>query len=269
MATYVIGDLQGCCDALAALLKRIDFKPDADRLRLVGDLVNRGGQSLEVLQLLYARRDNIDAVLGNHDISLLAYAQRSENPARKNPEYDAICQSSDADQILGWLRSQPLAHYDADHKLLMVHAGVSPSWSLQRTLEIAGEVQTLVQGTATLRKYFGNNPSLWSDDLTGKDRLRCAMNYLTRVRFVDDTGRLMMKHHGPPGSQPGHLLPWFDHPNLSEWNTHIIFGHWSALGLSRHPRFTGLDTGCVWGGALTAFRLEDERVFQVPGIRRS
>lgn len=269
MATYALGDLQGCCDALEALLQRIQFNADRDRLLLVGDLVNRGGQSLEVLQLLYERRSNIDAVLGNHDLSLLAYSERTGRPARPNPEFDAICEHAAADRLLTWLRSRPLAHYDAKRNFLLVHAGVAPGWSLQHTLDIAAEVAKAVKYKAPLRKYFGNSPSLWSDDLTGKERIRCAMNYLTRVRFVDELGRLVMKHHGPPGSQPAHLQPWFSHPGLTNWQTRIVFGHWSALGLYRNQRFAGLDTGYVWGGALTALRLDDERIFQVPGTRRS
>lgn len=269
MSTYVLGDLQGCCDALRALLKRIEFKEDRDRLLLVGDLVNRGGQSLEVLKLLYERRDNVDTVLGNHDLSLLAYAERSGKPSRPNVEFDSICESARSDRLLSWLRARPLAHFDRRRGFLLVHAGVAPEWSLQQTLAVAKEVSEAVRYKAPLRKYFGNSPSLWSDKLTGKERIRCAMNYLTRVRFVDEHGRIAMKHHGPPGSQPAHLQPWFSHPGLTDWNTRIVFGHWSALGLYRNSRFAGLDTGFVWGGALTALRLDDERVFQVPGVRRS
>lgn len=267
MATYLIGDIQGCLDPLQRLLDRIRFDPAADRLWSCGDLVNRGGRSLEVLRLL-AALPKVKVTLGNHDFALLADAERHPDGRSRNLEFRAILNAHDRDDLLGWLRRQPLVHWSKKHQLLRMHAGVIPQWSVNETRRHAAEVEDWLRGPRRgelLRRLHGNRPRRWKDERKGWGRLRLIVNILTRIRFCDAKGRMLPSASGPPGSQPPGYLPWFDHPHRATQGTTIAFGHWAALGLHVNKKLIGLDTGAVWGGRLTALRLEDEAVFQAPG----
>lgn len=262
MATYAIGDVQGCYPELQRLLEKLRFDTSHDRLWFCGDLVNRGGESLEVLRLVHGLRDCCIVALGNHDLSLLAIAEREpEARARINPDLRRIMQAPDAVVLIEWLRGQNLAHHDAALGFTLVHAGFAPSWALKQALHIAHEVERALRGPghhALLKRMFGNRPSRWSSRLRGHDRLRAAINILTRMRYCDAHGSIDFDAKGPPGSQKAGLYPWFEVPGMKRRDTRIVCGHWSALG-----RFAGLgvyaiDTGCVWGGRLTALQLDGE-----------
>lgn len=262
MAVYAIGDVQGCYPELQRLLERIAFDPARDQLWFCGDLVNRGGESLEVLRLVMSLREHCIVTLGNHDLSLLAIAERSrEAQARVNPELRGVLFADDADAILAWLRTQKLLHHDATLGWTMVHAGLSPRWTLREAQRAAREVERALSGPdhgRLLRNLFGNRPATWSPRLRGTERLRASINVLTRMRYCDVRGRIDFDHKGKPGTQKAGLYPWFEVPGMRHRETRIVCGHWSALG-----RFTGLgihaiDTGCVWGGRLTALRLDGD-----------
>ncbi|BBD80950.1 symmetrical bis(5'-nucleosyl)-tetraphosphatase [Aerosticca soli] len=262
MATYAIGDVQGCYPELQRLLDKLRFDPARDTLWFCGDLVNRGGQSLETLRLIHALRENVIVTLGNHDLSLLAVAQRRpEAQAKVNPELRAVLFADDAPVLLEWLRNQKLLHHDAALGWTMVHAGLAPSWTLRQAQRIATDIERALTGPQhgrLLKNLFGNRPGQWSNRLQGIDRLRAGINMMTRMRYCDVEGRIDFESKGVPGSQRPGLYPWFEVPGMRRRDTRIVCGHWSALG-----RFAGLgiyaiDTGCVWGGTLTALRLDDE-----------
>ncbi|MGH8112805.1 MAG: symmetrical bis(5'-nucleosyl)-tetraphosphatase [Rhodanobacteraceae bacterium] len=262
MAIYAIGDVQGCYPELQRLLEKLNFDPAADHLWFCGDLVNRGGESLEVLRLIHGLRDSCVVTLGNHDLSLLAIAVRDPAArARTNPDLRRVLEAEDGSMLIGWLRGQSLLHHDPALGYTLVHAGLAPSWTLKQAQHVAGEVERTLRGSghrALLQQMFGNRPARWSSRLHGHDRLRAAINFLTRMRYCDAHGRIDFDAKGPPGSQRPGLYPWFEVPGLKARDTRIVCGHWSALG-----RFAGLgvyaiDTGCVWGGKLTALRLDVE-----------
>jgi bis(5'-nucleosyl)-tetraphosphatase (symmetrical) len=262
VAIYAIGDVQGCYPELQRLLEKLRFDPAHDRLWFCGDLVNRGGESLETLRLVHALRANSVVTLGNHDLSLLAIAMREpEARARTNPDLRRVLQAEDAQVLTDWLRRQSLLHHDPGLGFTMVHAALAPTWTLKQAQHIAHEVEHALRGPghrALLQRMFGNRPSRWSSKLRGQDRLRAAINIFTRMRFCDAHGRIDFDAKGPPGSQRAGLYPWFEVPGLKSRETRIVCGHWSALG-----RFAGLgihaiDTGCVWGGQLTAIRLDGD-----------
>ena len=262
MAVYAIGDVQGCYPELRRLLDRLRFDPAADTLWFCGDLVNRGGESLEVLRLVHGIREHCVVVLGNHDLSLLAVAQRKpETRAHVNPDLRRVLQAEDGPELLDWLRTQKLIHCDEALRFTLVHAGLAPSWTLKQALRIGQEVERALAGPghhALLARMFGNKPSGWSAKLHGQDRLRAAINILTRMRYCDVHGKIDFEAKGVPGSQRAGLYPWFSVPGMKTRDTRIVCGHWSALG-----RFAGLgiyaiDTGAVWGGQLTALRLDEE-----------
>lgn len=262
MAIYAIGDVQGCYPELRRLLDQLHFDTASDRLWFCGDLVNRGGESLEVLRLVHGLRDHSVVTLGNHDLSLLAIAERDPDArARTNPDLRRVLEADDSSVLIEWLRGCNLAHHDPELGFLLVHAGLAPSWTLKQALHIAREVERTLRGPghrALLQRMFGNRPARWSPKLHGHDRLRAAINFFTRMRYCDTHGRIDFDAKGPPGSQRAGLYPWFEVPGVKTRDTRIVFGHWSALG-----RFAGLgvyaiDTGCVWGGKLTALRLDGE-----------
>lgn len=262
MAVYAIGDVQGCYPELRRLLDKLDFDPASDTLWFCGDLVNRGGESLEVLRLVHELRESSIVVLGNHDLSLLAVAQRTGEARRHvNPDLRRVLEAEDSATLLDWLRTQKLIHCDEKLRFTLVHAGLAPSWTLKQALRIGHEVERALAGPAhraLLARMFGNKPACWSPKLHGQDRLRAAINTLTRMRYCDVRGRIDFDAKGAPGSQRAGLYPWFSVPGVKTRDTRIVCGHWSALG-----RFAGLgiyaiDTGAVWGGQLTALRLDEE-----------
>ena len=262
MATWAIGDLQGCYDELARLLDRLKYDPAADCLWFCGDLVNRGGQSLQVLRLLRTLGAQTVVTLGNHDLSLLAIAERTPAEQEKvNPELRSVLFASDRDELLGWLRAQKLLHHDPALNFLMVHAGLAPRWTLAQAQRAAREVEQQLHGgdyRRLLRGMFGNKPELWSGRLRGLERQRASINVLTRMRYCDVRGRIAFAEKGKPGTHKPGQYPWFEVPGMTRREVRVVCGHWSTLG-----RFCGLgvyaiDTGCVWGGALTALRLDAE-----------
>lgn len=260
MAVYAVGDVQGCYDELMRLLDRVAFDPAADRLWFCGDLVNRGGQSLEALRLVHSLRDHSVVVLGNHDLSLLSVAERKpEEQARVNPDLRRILFADDRDTLIDWLRQAKLAHYDESLDFLMVHAGVAPSWDLAATLRYAGEVEARLRGDGyrtLLRQMFGNRPDTWHSRLRGTERWRVIINALTRMRYVSPRGKMDFREKGPPGTQKAGQYTWFAAPGRRAIGTRVVCGHWSALGLFMGLGVYAIDTGCVWGGYLTALRLD-------------
>ncbi|HXS73936.1 MAG TPA: symmetrical bis(5'-nucleosyl)-tetraphosphatase [Rhodanobacteraceae bacterium] len=262
MAVYAIGDVQGCYPELRRLLDRLNFDPAADALWFCGDLVNRGGESLEVLRLVHGIREHCVVALGNHDLSLLAVAQRDPQArSHVNPDLRRVMEAEDSTMLLQWLRTQKLIHCDEALRFTIVHAGLAPSWTLKQALRIGREVERALSGPshrALLARMFGNKPAGWSVKLHGHDRLRAAINIMTRMRYCDMRGRIDFDAKGAPGSQRAGLYPWYEVPGVKPRDSRIVCGHWSALG-----RFAGLgiyaiDTGCVWGGQLTALRLDEE-----------
>lgn len=257
MTTYVIGDIQGCYDGLYRLLKKLDFRPGKDCLWLTGDLVNRGGQSLEVLRLVYSLRNDCVCVLGNHDISLLAYAHGVHKSKSKNREFDRIIKAVDGPDLLHWLQQQPLVHYDK--QTLMVHAGISPLWGLNKTLRLAGEVEHILRSKkapALLKQMWDRRLNRWNGDFSGMQRASVILNHLTRIRYCRKNHSMDFKYNGAPGTQPKNLTPWFSHPNRKQLNARVVFGHWSTLGFYHDDAVTCLDTGYVWGQKLTAINLK-------------
>jgi bis(5'-nucleosyl)-tetraphosphatase (symmetrical) len=260
LTRWAIGDIQGCADELAALIARIGFSPDRDQIWFVGDLVNRGPESLKVLRLVRSLADNALCVLGNHDLHLLAVALVKAR-MRKSDTLKPILEAPDRNTLIEWLTQLPLAHYAADTDDLLVHAGVVPQWSVDDTLALAYEVQQALRSDpqVLLAAMYGDEPDRWQSSLKGADRLRFAVNVLTRLRFCTADGRIDFRQKGKPDSAPPPWLPWFKAPNRATAGTRIIFGHWSALGYHNADRVVGLDTGCVWGGALTALNLDEPR----------
>jgi bis(5'-nucleosyl)-tetraphosphatase (symmetrical) len=262
MATWAIGDIQGCHDELARLIDLIRYDPARDTLWFCGDLVNRGGQSLEVLRLVRSLNERTVVVLGNHDLSLLAIAERSEqDQAKVNPELRAVLFAPDRNELLDWLRKRPLLHADRVLGTMMVHAGLAPRWDVAEAESVAREIEARLRADdyrRLLKQMFGNKPDAWSPKLRGIERLRAGINVFTRLRYCDVRGRIAFNEKGVPGTQRPGLYPWFEVPGQARRDLRIVCGHWSTLG-----RFSGLgvnaiDTGCVWGGALTAMRLDTE-----------
>jgi bis(5'-nucleosyl)-tetraphosphatase (symmetrical) len=256
---YAIGDLQGCYPELRALLAQLKFSPDSDRLWFVGDLVNRGPQSLEVLRFVRALGDNAVVVLGNHDLHLLAVAFGSRRK-RKSDTLDAVLAAPDRDVLLEWLVNRPLAHFD-ERGDLMVHAGLVPQWTVGMALELAREVESALRTDprALFDNMYGDEPSRWSETLSGMERLRFAINVFTRLRICTSEGQVDLKVKGKPPPASSALRPWFELENRRSAGTRIVFGHWSAVGLIVRQDIVGLDSGCVWGGALTALDLDTDR----------
>jgi bis(5'-nucleosyl)-tetraphosphatase (symmetrical) len=272
VTTWAIGDLQGCYDALQRLLEAIRFDPARDRLWFCGDLVNRGGQSLETLRLVHSLDIHSVVVLGNHDLSLLSIAERKEEEQRRvNPDLQRILFAEDRQLLLDWLRARPLLHRDASIGWAVTHAGLAPKWNLATAQNRAGEVERVLQGKGygkLLRAMYGDRPQ-WSPKLTGLERQRAIINVFTRMRYCSAQGRIAFEHKGAPGTQPAGLYPWYEVPGSKPLEQRVVFGHWSTLGLFIGHGVHGIDTGCVWGGRLTALELvaegEPPRIVQVPG----
>lgn len=271
MAIYCIGDVQGCDSALGRLLDTIGFSASRDTVYLLGDLVNRGPESAVVLRRCMRHGDAIRCLLGNHDLHLLAAAAGARKPSRRDT-LSAVLDAPDREALLAWVRQQPLAraHTHAGQTLLMVHAGVLPTWSATDTLAYADEVQAVLRSPelpAFLQAMYGNTPDRWSDHLTGTDRLRVIVNALTRLRFCSADGVMDFESTESASAAPPGLMPWFDVPGRRTAGTVMAFGHWSTLGWLSRSDLLGLDTGCVWGGCLSAVRfgatLADRELLQV------
>lgn len=268
MPTYAIGDVQGCRQALESLLLHLDYQSDRDQLWFTGDLVCRGPDSLGCLRFIRSLSPQPIVVLGNHDLHLLALAEQP--PAvlsGENASLAAILQAPDRVELLAWLRSQPLIHYDETFNCLLVHAGIPPSWDLSTALQQAQAFQQYLQGNEYpefLTAMYGDEPADWSSELSGMTRWRYVCNALTRLRVCDADGKLDLQYKGALSKIPEGKHPWFAHPLRQCRDVDIIFGHWAALrGTTHSPRHHAIDTGYVWGGALTALRLEDKQRFQV------
>ena len=266
MAVYAIGDVQGCYDELARLLDVLKADPAADEIWFVGDLVNRGPRSLDVLRLVKSLGRAAIVVLGNHDLHLLAFSLAGSARVH-DADLREVLEAPDCTELMDWLRARPLAHYRPDLNTLMVHAGVAPEWDPLQTVKLAREVERVLRGDGCaefLREMYGNQPERWSPALSGIERLRFVINCLTRIRYCDPDGRLDFDEQGPPGSQPAALFPWFELPGRATRTVRVVFGHWSSLGLVQQSHLLGLDTGCVWGRTLTAVRLDGPaRLFSV------
>lgn len=264
MATYAVGDIQGCFHSFQALLKKIQFNAAVDKLWLVGDLINRGSGSLEVLRWMFDHQSSIVTVLGNHDLHTLVVSEGFVRPHRSDT-IQPLLDAPDAPELLSWLRQQPLLHFEHGH--LMVHAGLLPQWTAINAKLLADEVHAALIADNYrdfLKHMYGNQPVQWDEDLYGWDRLRVITNAMTRLRLCSQAGEMEFKFKGELKNRPEEYLPWFDIAHRASANTPIIFGHWSALGLHVGNNIYALDTGCLWGGALTALRLDDKAVFQVP-----
>ncbi|CAN7597348.1 symmetrical bis(5'-nucleosyl)-tetraphosphatase [Acidovorax sp. LjRoot118] len=271
MALYCIGDIQGCDSALGRLLDEIGFSASRDTVYLLGDLVNRGPESAAVLRRCMQQGDALRPLLGNHDLHLLAAAHGARKPSRKDT-LEQVLKADDRDAMLDWLRRQPLmrTHLHAGERLAMVHAGLLPAWTVDEALALASEVQQVLRGPGLsdfLHQMYGNGSDRWDPALTGMDRLRTIVNAMTRLRFCSADG--VMDFESTEGAQkpPEGLMPWFDVPGRRAASTLLAFGHWSTLGLLDRPDTLAMDTGCVWGGCLSAMRfgatLADRELLQV------
>jgi len=263
VAVYAIGDLQGCFEPLERLVAKIGFDPGRDRLWFVGDLVNRGPDSLRCLRFVKSLGAAAVTVLGNHDLHLVCVAEGVEKGKRRDT-LDAVLEAPDRDELVAWLRRRPLMHVE-DGKVL-VHAGLLPEWTVAKALALAGEVEAALRGPdyrAFLARMYGDEPDRWRDELAGVDRLRVITNAMTRLRVVDEDGAMVLRYKGEPGEASDAWTPWFDVPGRRSRGHPVVCGHWSALGLCIREDLLALDSGCVWGRSLTAIRLEDRKLFEV------
>jgi bis(5'-nucleosyl)-tetraphosphatase (symmetrical) len=273
MATYVIGDIQGCGQEFQDLLDKISFDPTSDKLWLTGDIVNRGPDSLGALRL--AKKYNAMSVLGNHECHLLAVACNISKASKKDT-LSSIIHAEDSEELLDWIRHFPLVHHDPALGFTMVHAGFHPQWDLKKVLALSAEVEDFFRSDKyprLLDNMYGNSPKQWDDNLEGWDRTRCIINYCTRSRYYKQSGKINLKDKGPPGSQQPGTYQWFSIENRKTADNKIVFGHWASLHDDDPRKFESynvypLDTGCVWGRKLTALRLEDKQLFQVPSRQK-
>ena len=263
MATYAIGDVQGCLDALRQLLEAFGFDEKRDRLWFVGDLVNRGPDSLGTLRLVRDLGDRAVAVLGNHDFHLLAVAA-GKAKIHRSDTLDQVLAAPDREELLNWLRWRPLMH--VENGWAMVHAGLLPQWSITHAQLLAGEVENVLRGVTWktfLATLYGDTPDRWSENLRGADRLRVIVNAMARMRFCTADGTIELRTKGETANAPPGYHPWFDAPGRVAREHTLICGHWSTLGLKLRPDLLALDSACVWGGSLSAVRLDDRKLFQV------
>lgn len=264
MATYAVGDIQGCYTELLRLLEKMCFDPAIDRLWLVGDLVNRGPDSVNVLRLIKSLGDSAITVLGNHDLHLLAVAEGAAKLHRCDTLHDVL-DAPDRGELLAWLRVQRLLYVEGN--FVLVHAGLLPSWTVAQAQQLAHEAEAALTGKHYhdfLVHMYGNHPDHWENDLSGYQRLRTITNACTRMRVCTPSGEMEFKFKGEVHNAPEGYMPWFDVPGRASAHATVVCGHWSALGLNVTPQIITLDTGCLWGGALSAIRLEDRKLFQVP-----
>lgn len=264
MATYAVGDIQGCFDSFQALLNKCAFNPERDRLWLVGDLVNRGPRSLETLRYVKGLGASATTVLGNHDLYLLMVSEGGAKFRGKDDTIQDILDAPDRDELFNWLRHQALCHTEDEYCL--VHAGLLPQWTTTHARHLAKEVEVALQGPdyrEFLKHMWGSEPAAWSEDLSGWPRLRVIVNAMTRMRFCTAEGVMDFHTKGEVTKAPAGHLPWFEVPGRKSADSVLVTGHWSALGLKVTDNLLALDSGCLWGGHLTALRLEDRRVFQV------
>ena len=272
MATYAIGDVQGCFDELQDLLKKIHFNPSHDKLWFAGDLINRGPQSLEVLRFIRGLDPSHKVVLGNHDLHLLASWVHGESISSKDT-LQSILEASDGEELCQWLRHQPIMVEDFALGFMMVHAGVLPQWDINQARQYAREIEHTLQSDAYihfLTHMYSNEDNVWQENLTGLSRLRTLVNVFTRIRYCDENGAMALTEKGELGTQSAGLQPWFAFPNRKTRDQKIVFGHWATLEgkiLGEHNVFS-LDTGCVWGRSLRAMRLEDLTIFEVPSQQK-
>ena len=263
MATYAIGDLQGCYDSLLRLLEKLNFDKKKDKLWFAGDLVNRGPDSLSTLRFVKSLGDNAITVLGNHDLHLLAIAYGVKTT--RSPDLQRILDAEDKEDLLHWLSSQPLLHHDAELNFTLTHAGVYPLWTLKQAQTYSAELEVELKNNLTefLNNMYGDKPDKWSESLTGFDRLRFICNVFTRMRYCTQKGELDLSSNGAPGTIPEGTLPWFEITNRQINNEALLFGHWSTLGKVNKENIFPLDTGCVWGGQLTALKLETSEYISI------
>jgi bis(5'-nucleosyl)-tetraphosphatase (symmetrical) len=263
---FAIGDVQGCFAELTALLDRLHFAPDHDTLWFTGDLVNRGPHSLATLRFVHALGEHAVCVLGNHELHLLAYAA-GNGRAHPHDSFHDVLEAPDRDALLDWIRRWPLLHHDPALGYTMIHAGLPPQWDLAQAMRCARELEASLRGNdylAFFQHMYGNEPDHWSGTLEGHDRLRFIVNCLTRLRYCEADGRINLREKGRPGTQPAHLMPWFALPERKSRNARILFGHWSTLGPYCGDGVYGLDSGCLWGGSLSALELNTGTLHSLP-----
>lgn len=261
MAIYAIGDVQGCFDELMQLIEQISFNPEKDLLWFVGDIVNRGPNSLETLRWVKSQGNSAVVVLGNHDLHLLA-AYTGAKQLKESSSLHKVLQAKDVKDLIDWLRHRSVMHYDADLNIAMVHAGLVPQWNILEARNRAVEVEKILRSDdykEFLQHMYGNKPDLWQDSLEGWERLRMIINIFTRIRYCDNKGVVEFNEKGPPGTQAENLKPWFQIKKRKSQETKIIFGHWSTLGHYSFDNVIATDTGCIWGGALTAVRIDNHK----------
>jgi bis(5'-nucleosyl)-tetraphosphatase (symmetrical) len=267
MATYVVGDIQGCFDQFQCLLEMVKFNPDKDVIWSVGDLINRGPSNLATLRWFHERRDNVVVVLGNHDLHLMAVSAGARKMS-KSDNFDDILDAPDRETLIGWLHHQPLIHHE--HGATLVHAGIPPMWSVSEAVERAAEVESVLRGPDCIRFFnamYGNDPIIWSDELTGMTRLRVITNYLTRMRYCTKKGKLDLVSKGPTPTantlKGKKVAPWFSHQSKRTKDDVVLFGHWASLdGVTDSPNVIALDTGCVWGNKMTLMALESRTFYR-------
>lgn len=272
MATYAIGDVQGCYGELQLLLEKIQFNSEQDCLWFAGDLINRGPKSLEVLRFIKNLGEKHKVVLGNHDLHCLAVAS-GVRKASNDDTLQEILQAPDCDELMDWLRHQALFYYDPTLNVAMVHAGIIPQWDIATSQLRAREVEGVLQGEnylELLKEMYGHEPNQWKDSLTGNQRLRLIINIFTRLRVCSEQGECDFSYKGKPGDQKMPFQPWYDvYNNRQELDCDIVFGHWAALlGFVQTKRIHGLDTGCVWGNKLRTMRLDDKKIFEVASLHK-